>query len=274
MKPHLSPPQIECLLELASRAAKGIMDIYQSHYTVTIKSDESPVTQADINAGNLLEQELPNIARYPVLSEENIPQTPEWLDWQTYWLIDPVDGTKQFINKTGDFCICIALIHKNAPVLGLVYKPTTDTAWLAQSGDDEVSKFHNNHRQPMSVSTPTLTTVTLSSNYLSSKMSELLSVFSEFAWHPRGSALKYIDLIEGKAHLYPKMWDTCEWDSAAGQCLLECAGGHVIDFETGEPLRYGAKKSLLNPHFLAYSGISQEEVDELLALYQKITSCE
>lgn len=273
MKKCLSQEQIEQTLTLAKCVASGILDFYQSDYTIDTKKDNSPVTQADLVASQLLEKELPIIAPYPVLSEENTPATPDWLDWETYWLIDPIDGTKHFINATGDFCICIALIHQNKAVFGLIYAPTTDTAWFAQTGDEFVSKYqHNQIKLLNNIATPIELSVTLSCNHISDKMQQLLSVLGDYQWHGRGSALKYIDIIEGKASIYPKMWDTCEWDSAAGQCLLECAGGQVIHFETGEPLRYGHKTSLINPHFLAYHYLDEQQVSILLNRYQTITN--
>ncbi len=248
MKKCLSQEQIEQTLTLAKRVASGILDFYQSDYTIDTKKDNSPVTQADLAASQLLEKELPIIAPYPVLSEENTPATPEWLDWETYWLIDPIDGTKHFINATGDFCICIALIHQNKAVFGLIYAPTTDTAWFAQTGDNFVSKYqHNQIKLLNNTPTPIGLSVALSCNHIGNKMQQLLSVLG-------------------------KMWDTCEWDSAAGQCLLECAGGQVIHFATGEPLRYGHKASLLNPHFLAYHYLTEQQVSILLNRYQTITN--
>ncbi len=271
MKKCLTPEQIEQTLALAKRVSSRILDFYQSDYAIDIKIDNSPVTQADLVASQLLEKELPIIAPYPVLSEENTPNTPDWLDWETYWLIDPIDGTKHFINATGDFCTCIALIHQNQAVFGLIYAPTTDMAWFAQTGDEFVSKYqHNQIKLLDNVATPIALSVALSCNHISDRMKQLLSVLGDYNWHGRGSALKYIDIIEGKASIYPKMWDTCEWDSAAGQCLLECAGGQVIHFETGKSLQYGHKTSLINPHFLAYRYLTDEQVSILLNRYQTI----
>ncbi len=272
MKQCLSPQQVQQILTLAKRVAAGILAFYQNDYQIDIKKDNSPVTQADLAASQLLEKELPIIAPYPVLSEENTPNKPEWLDWETYWLIDPIDGTKHFINATGDFCICIALIHQNQAVFGLIYSPTTDMAWFANLDDKVVSKYHQNQIKPLNTMTvPRSITAALSCQHITDKMSQLLSVLGDYQWHGRGSALKYIDIIEGKASVYPKMWDTCEWDSAAGQCLLECAGGQVIRFDNGEPLHYGYKKSLINPHFLAYHHLDEQQVRNLLNRYQKLS---
>ena len=270
MKNFLSQRQIEQTLTLTEVVAKDIMTFYQSDYTTYNKVDNSPVTEADIKASQLLEKGLPKISNFPVLSEENTPKNGEWMNWQTYWMIDPIDGTKHFINGTGDFCICIALIHENKAVFGLINAPTTKTTWFAQKGDTGVNKlFAGQVDQPHNVS-PALMTVALSASYLSKKMNTLLNVFSEFQWYNRGSALKYIDIIEGKASIYPKIRDTYEWDSAAGQCLLECAGGEVINFLSGKPLYYGHKPSLLNPHFLSYKGLSRFQLDDLLTMYQAI----
>ncbi len=268
----LTRKQIQQTLRLAEKVADILMHFYQSELTVQLKSDNSPVTEADLKASQLLELELPNIAKFPVLSEENTPNHHEWLDWETYWLIDPIDGTKHFINQTGDFCICIALIHQNHAVFGLIYQPTRETAWLAQSGEAVVQKYQHKTLSPLSPQAkPQITTATLSSCTLTEKMQTLMeSTFSEYRWYQRGSALKYVDIVEGKASIYPKMWDTCEWDSAAGQCLLECAGGQVIHFDTGQPLNYGKRETLLNPHFLAYRGVSDEQVQKLVTTYQKI----
>ncbi len=270
MKQCLNSQQIEQTLALAELTAERILAFYHSDYHIDIKKDNSPVTQADLAASRLLERRLPDIAPYPVLSEENTPATPDWLNWATYWLIDPIDGTKHFINATGNFCICIALIHRQRTVFGLIYAPTTHTAWFAQQGDRTVSKYCHRQIKKLSASAPTAMTATLSSAHITAKMNHLLSALGDYRWHQRGSALKYIDIIEGNATLYPKLWDTCEWDSAAGQCLLECAGGQVINFTTGEPLRYGYKTSLLNPHFLAYHFLNKAQVETLLRRYQQV----
>lgn len=265
----LTNAQINDLLQLAETTSERIMAFYNDGFEIQIKPDESPVTQADLAASALLEAGLPRIADYPVLSEENTPKTPDWLDWETYWLIDPIDGTKHFINRTGDFCICIALIHQHQVVLGLIYAPTEQTAWLAQIGEQPV-KWQNGNLTRMRATAPETPIATLSSPTLTEKMATLIHTLPNCSNYQRGSALKYIDIVEGNASIYPKMWDTCEWDSAAGQCILACAGGAVVDFKTGEPLRYGTKPSLLNPHFLAHHYLSPQQLSDLLACYQKL----
>ncbi|PIE45117.1 MAG: hypothetical protein CSA45_04265 [Gammaproteobacteria bacterium] len=267
----LSNQQIQQTLALAEQAGKEIMAFYDSGLDVQIKGDQSPVTQADFAASSLLESALPDIADYPVLSEENIPNIPAWRNWPTYWLIDPVDGTKHFINGTGEFCICISLICHNQVVFGLIFAPATRTAWFAQKDEKSlVYKQKDNKIEQIAAKAPKTITATLSSTHLTDNMQALLNYFPDYRWHRRGSALKYVDLIEGRATLYPKMWDTCEWDSAAGQCLVECAGGEVINFTTGRALSYGSRDSLVNPHFLAYCHLPKQQVKELLNCYQRL----
>lgn len=268
---HLTPKQIDQLLLLTQQVAEGIMHFYTSDdFMINQKADDSPVTQADIAASRLLEQELPTIADYPVLSEENVPNEPLWQDWETYWLVDPIDGTKHFINKTGEFCVCIALVHRHQPVLGLICAPTKETIWLAQSTDKSPTKFIKGEKTQLTAKPASPITAALSADHLSSNMHQLLSPLADYQWYRRGSALKYIDIIEGKASIYPKLWDTCEWDSAAGHCLVEAAGGQVINLENTKPLRYGTKDHLINPYFIAFNHLSTQQVQGIFTAYQQL----
>lgn len=266
----LSEKQMQQTLLLAEHVARQVMKFYHKGLEITIKSDDSPVTQADLIASQLLEKGLEDIAEFPVLSEENVPENNTWQQWETYWLIDPIDGTKHFINGTGEFCICIALIHQGKAVMGLIYAPTKNTAWLGQHEDDVVMKWHNAQLQALSVSQETTFNVMLSASYLSGKMADFLSPLPDYQWRTRGSALKYIAIVEGEAELYPKLWDTCEWDSAAGQCLLEIIGGQVLCLDDGKPLRYGQRETLINPYFIAFNRLDAVVVTQLLEQYQHL----
>lgn len=267
---NLTSQQIDRLLRLTQQVAQRIMSFYTTEFRIEHKADDSPVTQADIAASRLLESELPAIAPYPVLSEENVPDKPLWCDWETYWLIDPIDGTKHFINKTGEFCICIALIHQHQPVLGLICAPTKKTIWLAQSADKGPTKYVKGIKTTLSAKPASPITAALSADHLSDNMHRLLSPLADYQWYRRGSALKYIDIIEGKASIYPKLWDTCEWDSAAGHCLLVAAGGQVINLAEGTPLRYGIKPHLINPYFIAFNHLNNKQIEELLTAYKQL----
>jgi len=270
--PSLNNNQVEHLLDMLQTVTEIALNYHRAELPIRHKADHSPVTLADITISQYLEKSLPALLDYPVLSEENTPLSSAWLDWQTYWLIDPIDGTRHFVNKTGDFCICIALIHRNQSVIGAICAPTENTTWFAQRADGDILKYQNGKYLPLSPGSPEKMTIALSADHLSPKMQKLLSVLPEYRWYQRGSALKYIDIIEGKANLYPKMWQTCEWDSAAGQCLIECASGQVIRLDDGKPMRYGQKKSLLNPHFLAHRLLGSNQIGQLLGSYRSIDS--
>lgn len=269
---RLTDQQIAQTRQLASRAATCAMDYYQQAYEVSLKGDSSPVTQADLAVSELLEEQLPQIADFPVLSEENQPSTAVWLNWQTYWLVDPIDGTKHFINQTGEFCVCIALIHQHEPVFGLIIAPTTKEMWVGQMPSAGAAPLLAKYRDGVAVPLPTaktdVPTAVLGPKKLSSRMKTLLSVFPDYHWYSRGSALKFIDIVEGRANLYPKMWDICEWDCAAGHCLLRCADGEILRFADAQPLRYGDKENLLCEHFFAYKGVGDEVLSELEKIYR------
>lgn len=267
----LTPQQIQAVNQLCASASEQVLEAYRADFTVFSKTDNSPVTTADLAASAILEGGLPRILDCPVLSEENVPTQNAWLAWETYWLIDPIDGTKHFINKTGEFCICVALIHRHRAVFGLIYQPITQMAWFACYNSAAVSKTIAGQPVELPNEKPELPVVVISSG-MGKKMQALIDSIPACRWYNRGSALKYIDIIEGKATLYPKMWDTCEWDSAAGQCLLECAGGRVVRFDNGESLLYGKSASLINPHFIADIKLSDELLKQLRATYRQIHS--
>lgn len=267
---EFSHAQKIALLEAAAKASQAILALYHAPLSIAIKEDKTPVTTADIHASHLLRTDLPKILPFPVLSEEHIPKNHAYLNWQTYWLIDPIDGTRHFIEKTGEFCICIALIHQHQAVLGLIYHPLTASAWFANQQTKTLEKYVATQQVVLPQQALAKLTATISADKLSDKMQDFLKTLGDFAWYSKGSALKYIELIEGRAHLYPRMWYTSEWDTAAGQCLLNCAGGEVISLADGKPLRYGQKQQLLNPYFVAYRGLSTDAVSALLSTYQQL----
>ncbi|MGY0400316.1 MAG: 3'(2'),5'-bisphosphate nucleotidase CysQ family protein [Ostreibacterium sp.] len=266
----LNTAQIQQVLTLIEKTGQGVMDFYNNGFEVKIKKDDSPVTEADLIANQWLEEGLSNIAHYPILSEENIPAGAQWLNWETYWLIDPIDGTKHFINHTGEFCICVALIHQNQAIFGLIYMPTEKTAWYAQRDENGVFKVVDKQINLLNSLPPPHPIAALSSSKLTERMGQLIHTLPNCTWFSRGSALKYIAIVEGEATFYPKMWLTSEWDSAAGQCLVECAGGSVIRLDNGQSLRYGQRDSLINPHFIAYRHLSEKQINDLLQQYQQI----
>ncbi len=244
------------IISLAKQASAAILKIYHQETALEInnKIDNSPLTIADLTAHAILTEGLKTLTpEYPILSEESayIDYT-ERQTWQTYWLIDPLDGTKEFIHHTGEFSINIALIQNHQPVFGLIYAPITDECAyairgvgafkLTQTGTKTVLLTHE-------VSKNTATVI-MSRRHGRKKFLPLMQDFAGYHIIELGSALKFINIAEGQADLYPRFGPSGEWDTAAGQCIVEAAGGKVVDL-AGNVLQYNTKDSLLNPEFIA-----------------------
>ena len=246
----LLPP----VIELAKKAGEAVMNIYASEdFAVTIKSDNSPLTKADLAAHNIILDGLKAIdSELPVLSEESkkIPYEERKL-WSRYWLVDPLDGTKEFIKRTDEFTINIALIEKGSPVLGVVYAPVFEDTYFAcrgfgafkQTGEGSKVKISaGDYRNGKLI-------IVISRNHVGEMVERMLSNITEdYEAVNRGSSLKLCLVAEGNAHLYPRLWPTSEWDTAASQCVVVEAGGAITDLD-GSPLIYN-KPDLLNPSFI------------------------
>ena len=216
------------------------------------KRDDSPLTAADLAAHRHLMEGLAQLTpELPRLSEEDaeIPFA-ERQAWHRYWLLDPLDGTREFVKRNGEFTINVALIDDGRPVLGVVHAPVLGTTYSAaegggawkQTGDAAPIPLHTvRTRKP-----PRLLT---SRSHRSPALEKLMTRLSPHETLNIGSALKFGLVAEGGADLYPRLGPTSEWDTAAGQCVVEQAGGSVTDM-SGSPLRYNTKESLINPHFL------------------------
>ncbi len=252
------PAMAEHVCQIAQSAGQLIMDIYQSGLVIEVehKSDQSPLTLADQRANELICRELQlQIPSIPIISEENkaIPYA-QRKHFDTFWLIDPLDGTKEFIKRNGEFTVNIALIQYGKPVLGVVYVPANDTLYfgIKYKGAFEM---RNETLLPLQAKTFRLSDKKLrlvcSRSHLNEATEQFVHQFDEPELIARGSSLKFLALATGQAHLYPRLAPTMEWDTAAAQIILEEAGGSVIDQNTQQPLRYN-KESLRNPHFVAY----------------------
>ncbi|MGV6810190.1 MAG: 3'(2'),5'-bisphosphate nucleotidase CysQ [bacterium] len=256
---------VKQVVEVAEQAGDAIMQIYQQDdFEVQIKSDKSPLTQADLQAHGIIQAGLQALSDYPILSEEaaDIPFS-ERETWQTYWLVDPLDGTKQFISRKGEFCVCIALIHDHYPVLGVVHVPVTGETYFAYQGQgaykSNKSSTSNEQQaaQTIACSTPQTPLRIMASRShrgedLERFLQNLQATQSEpLALQSAGSAIKACRVAEGLADLYPRLWLTSEWDTAAAQCIVEEAGGQFTDLK-GERLAYNTKESLLNPYFFVF----------------------
>jgi len=241
---------------IALQAGQIILDIYHNpdELVVTQKSDRSPVTIADLKSHEFIQSSLTAISDhdYPVLSEESeLPSYEERAQWEYYWLVDPLDGTKEFIERTDEFAVCIALIHRHEAVLGVVYGPVSQTCYYAAQGVGAFISYPLSAPLPLQVSPiHEPLHVTISRRHYSTRMFDYLSSFGDVDVRRMGSALKFGTIAQGNADLYPCFGRTCEWDSAAGQCIVEVAGGTVTDLQ-GNPLRYNTQESIYNPPFIA-----------------------
>ena len=251
------------LVPLAAKAGEAILEIYESDFAVETKADDSPLTQADLASHGVIVAGLGELTPdIPILSEESTPPAYEVRkDWQRYWLIDPLDGTKEFVNRNGEFTVNIALIAGNAAVLGVVGLPTRglvytgDTAaGLAQCHDlGEPAQAPRTLHGRAWQGGRELTVVASRSHggdRLESYMGELQDRFGSVSRTPVGSSLKLCILAEGRADIYPRLGPTSEWDIAAAHAVLSAAGGDLWA-ANGEELMYNAEDNLLNPEFIA-----------------------
>jgi 3'(2'), 5'-bisphosphate nucleotidase len=257
---HLSSGSIEQLKTIARKAGVAILEVYhQDDFGVLIKVDKSPLTNADKAANDIICDGLRTLEeQYPIISEENkdIPYE-ERRNYSVFWLVDPLDGTKEFIKRNGEFTVNIALINDGRPVFGVVYTPVTNTMYVAAKGngafvetDEGVAKLE---AATFSMEDTGLNVV-CSRSHLNDETKAFIDKLNAPDTVSKGSSLKFLILANGEAHLYPRIAPTMEWDTGAAQCVLEEAGGKVVEYETGEPLRYN-KEVLLNPFFLATGNV-------------------
>lgn len=253
---------LPAIAELAKRAGAEILEVYGQDFAVVDKADQSPLTQADLRSHQVIVQGLQALSpQLPVLSEEASDISFEQRrSWQRYWLVDPLDGTKEFVSRNGEFTVNIALIENHAPVLGVVYVPVKKTlyqgivnqgAWR-QVGDAPATSIHV--RSPAAA---TLRIVGSRSHAAPGTLDQHLPKLGPHTLLSIGSSLKFCLVAEGSADLYPRFGPTSEWDTAAAHAVVEAAGGAVVDAQ-GRPLRYNLKPDLLNPHFFVYGDTSRD----------------
>ena len=239
---------------LARRAGAAILDVYAGSFAVERKSDDSPLTAADMAAHRVIVDGLraltPDI---PILSEESADIA--WRErqrWTRHWLVDPLDGTREFVKRNGEFTVNIALIENHAPVLGVVLAPVTGELCSGIAGEGAFLERAPG-ALPRSIETRKAAwtpVVAGSRSHGNDRQSAMLALLGEHRLVALGSSLKFCLIARGEADLYLRTGPTSEWDTAAAQCVLEQAGGAVLDL-AGHALRYNAKESLLNPDFLA-----------------------
>lgn len=247
------------LVALSREAGAAIEAIGRDAIDTQRKADDSPVTAADLAAHQIIVQGLPSIGSrdWPILSEESasIPWS-ERRNWSTYWLVDPLDGTKEFIRGSDQYTVNIALIDQNQPVLGVVEKPRTGEVWIGEParGAWYQSGF-DGPWQALQVRDSLPLRLVVSRFHRGASTRRLIESLPDVEVEELGSSLKCCRVAEGLADLYPRFGPTSEWDTAAAQAVVEGAGGHLVDCEAWEPLRYNTHESLLNPAFVACASL-------------------
>ena len=245
---------IDTIIEIARSAGNAIMDIYNnSHFDVRIKDDSSPLTTADIASNKIIIESLKKFTpKIPILSEEG-SNTPFNIrsKWETFWLIDPLDGTKEFIKRNGEFTVNIALIHKNQPIFGVIYAPALEELyWGSQEfGSYKVGSSFSQQRMKVCKKAPKKVRIVTSRSHKNKELENLLEKLELVEIVSRGSSLKFCLVANGDADLYPRLGPTSEWDTAAGDAIVRYAGGSTCDLSSKE-LIYNSKDSILNPSFL------------------------
>lgn len=240
---------------LAKRAGEKILQVYNTEFAVQEKDDKSPLTAADMASHTTivagLQQLTPEI---PVLSEESatIPFA-ERSAWNTYWLIDPLDGTKEFIKRNGEFTVNIALIDNGVPVLGVVFVPVSGVTYAACEGRGAVKEIPGEGIQAIHARKLGAGPVAVvgSRSHQGDSLKAFLAKLGDHEMVSMGSSLKICLVAEGVADVYPRLGLTSEWDTAAAHCVVTQAGGFLTDLDM-RPLRYNTKDSLLNPFFFVF----------------------
>ncbi|MBN7818978.1 3'(2'),5'-bisphosphate nucleotidase CysQ [Bowmanella yangjiangensis] len=251
----------EQVSRIARAAGSAILTIYQQDFAIYDKADKSPLTEADLAAHHIIVAGLKEISDLPILSEESA--TIAWAerrDWQRYWLVDPLDGTKEFIKKNGEFTVNIALIENGHPVLGVVYAPVLDTLYVGVVGEQAYKENQGQRTalKPAFHQPGDEWKIVGSRSHQSPEIEAFLAQLDgDKELLAMGSSLKLCLVAEGRAHLYPRLGPTSEWDTAAAHAVVLAAGGNVTELAVGQriheatkPLVYNQKESLLNPFFL------------------------
>ena len=241
------------LVALARQAGDAILEVYATDFDVQAKDDNSPLTQADMASHRVIDAGLRSLTPdVPVISEESgLPGFAERSQWMRYWLIDPLDGTREFVKRNGEFTVNIALIENHRPILGIVHVPVQNKTYTGCEGAGATVSVADGDPQPIQVAATSGTPVRVvgSRSHRGESLDAYLEALGDFEMLPMGSSLKFCVIAEGKADIYPRLGPTSEWDTAAAQAVVEQAGGAVVELD-GKPLAYNAKADILNPFFL------------------------
>ncbi|MGI9223179.1 MAG: 3'(2'),5'-bisphosphate nucleotidase CysQ [Woeseiaceae bacterium] len=244
---------IEPIVALAREAGDAILEVYATDFDVQSKDDESPLTQADLASHRCivagLEAQTPEL---PIISEESgLPGFDERGRWSRYWLIDPLDGTKEFVNRNGEFTVNIALIEAGTPVFGVVHVPVQGKTYVGCEGHGAELRTGERPAQKIRVADTSASPVRVvgSRSHRGASLDAFIRNLGDCDLVPMGSSLKFCVVAEGGADVYPRLGPTSEWDTAAAQAVVEQAGGAVVTLD-GKPMMYNQKEDILNPYFM------------------------
>lgn len=249
------PALADELLPIVARAGAAIMQVYGAAFAVQRKDDDSPLTLADLESQRIIIEGLKRITpEVPILSEESAAAP--WLQrqtWRELWVVDPLDGTREFVKRNGEFTVNVALVVEHEPVLGVVAAPALGLTYCGLRGVGAFSMPDGGERCSIHTVAPQRPLrIVGSRSHASAETAAYLQRVGPHVVTPMGSSLKFCLIAEGKAELYPRFGATSEWDTAAGQAVLEAAGGHVTRMD-GHRLRYNCRESVINGDFVAFS---------------------
>jgi len=257
---------LEPIVALAREAGDAILEVYATDFDVQAKADESPLTQADLASHRVIDRGLRELTPdIPVISEESgLPEFEIRRQWQRYWLIDPLDGTKEFVKRNGEFTVNIALIEDGKALLGVVHVPVQGKTYTGCAGAGSTVRIADAPPSEISVAAKTASPARVvgSRSHRGSSLDDFFARVGDVEMLPMGSSLKFCVVAEGGADVYPRLGPTSEWDTAAAQAVVEQAGGEVLTLD-GRPLRYNTKADILNPHFLVQGPADRDWLDLL-----------
>ncbi len=243
---------VEPVVALAVDAGRAILEVYSTDFAVQEKDDDSPLTQADLASHRWIDAGLRSLTPdIPIISEESgLPDFEERRQWKRCWIVDPLDGTKEFVNRNGEFTVNIAMIEDGRPVLGVVHVPVQDKTYTGcegigaqrRQGDEAPEAIH------VAASSEAPVRIVGSRSHRGASLDSFLEAVGDHDMVPMGSSLKFCVVAEGNADVYPRLGPTSEWDTAAAQAVVEQAGGSVVTLD-GKPMQYNEKANILNLYF-------------------------
>ncbi len=243
---------IDPVIALAEDAGRAILKVYASDFDVQSKDDDSPLTQADLASNRCIVAGLKSLTPdIPIISEEHgLPAFDLRSGWERYWLIDPLDGTREFVNRNGEFTVNVALIDHQKPVFGVVHVPVQQKTYVGCEGYGAERRDQDGSATSIRVSPASASPVRVvgSRSHRGASLDAYLRNLGECDMVPMGSSLKFCVVAEGSADIYPRLGPTSEWDTAAAQAVVEQAGGCVLTLD-GKPMKYNTKDNILNPYF-------------------------